>query len=75
MKRKEEISIITESLLENELIESEKMDRVRGVIAEALKKIRIRKYGEKKVGKYPITKRRKVTQELVKKTVKAKIKS
>lgn len=47
MKRKEEVSIITEALLEHKLIEVERVEEARAVIKGALKNIRVKKYEEK----------------------------
>lgn len=47
MKRKEEVDILTSSLLKSGLIEERKSDRVRFVLKEALKEIRRRRHKQK----------------------------
>lgn len=48
MKRKEEIKIIVDAFCEAGLITEEETDRAKCVTKEALKRIRVRKFAERK---------------------------
>ena len=49
MKRKQELSIIIQSLLENGLLQERQTDRARSVVKEAFKEIRRVRYEERRM--------------------------
>ncbi len=49
MKRKQEVSIIIQSLLENGLLQERQTDRARSVVKEAFKEIRRVRYEERRM--------------------------